>query len=130
MINSTNMVEFLTALAGILGTIAVIVKSAIEIAKKLPILMNIVKKSSAYKFLLKVVVYLLFFLTLAIPNGMIVWWYHYQVAKNPRQILEPSVFLLVIFQITLFVSLYSLAWGVWLVPALRRVSQNHKTTQG
>jgi hypothetical protein len=130
MNNPTNIVDLLTAFSGILATIAAIITSSIVIAKKWQIFVNIAKNSLLYKTLLKAVGYLLFFLSLAVPNGLMTWFMFYQVGRSPLQILEPVIFFSVILQTTAFVSIYSFLWGVWLVPLLRRSSQKQEVTKG
>lgn len=130
MINTTDMVEMLSTLAIILGAIAGIMTSSIVIAKRLPVIVDAARNSVFYRGLVKAVVYLLYFLTLAIPNGLLIWFMIFQVGKNPRQILVPSVFFLVILQITLLVSAYSFVWGVWFAPLLRRSSEKQENSKG
>lgn len=130
MNNSTNIVEILSTLAIILVAIAGIMKSAIEISKIIPDISKSFKESRLKKAVLKGLVSVLLFLSLAIPNGLFVWFMVFQIGKNPRQILEPAIFFLVILQITILVSIYSFIWGFWLVPFLRKPSDKQENPKG
>lgn len=126
MNNSTDLVGILSSFALVLGAIAGIITSSIVIARRLPILLKLVKDSFLYRSLLKGIIYLLYFLSLAIPNGLLVWFMVFQVGKNARQILNPVVFFSVIIQITMLVSVYSFVWGAWLAPLLRKSYQKQE----
>lgn len=126
MNNTTDIVSFLSILAGIITASAAIITGTLKIIQMLPKLLGIIKNSFAYKALLNGIKYLLFFLSLALPNGMLVWLMMFEVAKNIKRILEPVVFFAVIIQITLFVSVYSFLWGTWLVPIFRRLFETQE----
>jgi len=62
---------------------------------------------------------LVFLGTLVVPNGVIVWLFLYRAAENPNRLAEPPVFLSLIAQATIVISLYTVIWGMWLYPRLR-----------
>jgi hypothetical protein len=126
MINTANIIEILSTLALVLGAIAGIIKGSIEIAKWLSGVAKRVQNSQLYKTMLRVSIFLLFFLSIAVPNGILVWFMMFLVGQNLGQILSPTVFYSIILQTTLLVSIYSFLWGVWLAPLLRRSYQKQE----
>jgi hypothetical protein len=126
MNNSTDLLGILSSFALVLGAIAGIITSSIVIARRLPVLLKLVKDSVLYRSLLNGIIYLLYFSSLAIPNGLLVWFMVFQVGKNARQLLNPAVFFSVIVQITMLVSVYSFVWGVWLAPLLHKSYQKQE----
>jgi hypothetical protein len=62
---------------------------------------------------------MLFFLTQALPNGLIVWWVLYWAAEHPARLTEPGVFLSLLGQATLLASIYGIFWGMVVYPSVK-----------
>ena len=71
------------------------------------------------KILLPLAKFLAFLGILVIPIGVIVWFFFDLAARNSNRLEEHIVFLALIAQVTVAVSVYALFWGIWVYPRLR-----------
>ena len=75
--------------------------------------------------------FLVFLAILTVPNLLIIWSALYVAALNHDRLWEAGVFLALVAQVTVAVSLYTFLWGVWLYPKLRLlVKKPKRSTQG
>ena len=54
--------------------------------------------------------------TVVVPNGGIIWFLMYKAAQNSDRIGEPAVFLSLVAQSTIVISIYTVVWGTLLYP--------------
>ncbi len=78
------------------------------------------------KLIFPIIKRLLFFATHAIPDGLIVWWILYWAAQHPSRLTEPGVFLSLLGQATLYISVYGIFWGVWIYPKIKGLVETIK----
>jgi hypothetical protein len=70
------------------------------------------------KLLLK---FLIYSLTLVLPNLGIIWYFFYLAGFSPYRLSELRFFLAIVAQPTIGVSVYAYFWGKWLYPQLQRI---------
>jgi hypothetical protein len=56
-------------------------------------------------------------LTVVAPIGLMVWSVLYVAGANSQSLSEPSIFYLLVFGLTLAVSIYALVWRLWIYPS-------------
>jgi hypothetical protein len=95
------------AIGGFLGGIVLILKAIEELMKTLTMLPEWIFK------------FLVYGLTLVIPNTMIVWYFFYLAGFYPYRLSEPRFFLTIVVQPAIGVSLYAYLWGRLLYPWLK-----------
>ncbi|MFH1633847.1 MAG: hypothetical protein ABIG63_07520 [Chloroflexota bacterium] len=54
--------------------------------------------------------------TVIIPNVVIAWIFMYFVATKPNRIAETTVFLQLVLQLTVIISVSTFLWGSWVYP--------------
>lgn len=71
---------------------------------------------------------MVFWGSILVPQGMIVWYWMYLAAINANRIAESRVFIWLVIQLTLLISAYTFAWSKWVFPKLNRwlKSRSHK----
>jgi hypothetical protein len=88
-----------------------------EIMEKLPHLLKLLGK------------FLVYGLSLAIPNVVIIWYFFYLAGLSPDRLSEIEFFGAVVMQPTIFVSLYAYIWAKWIYPRLQRLLGGSKSPQ-
>ena len=80
-----------------------------DFMKRLPRLLRLLAKS------------LIYFLTLAIPNVLMIWFFFFQAGISPDRLSEVNFFWAVVAQPTLGVSIYAYIWAKLIYPGLRNL---------
>ena len=124
--NWSEIAKALEETAKVIGGIALILTAILTLFGKLGETWNKILKPLWYKILKPSIKLLAFLGTQIIPNGIIVWILLYSAAGNSIRLAEPQVFLSLITQATVAVSLYAIVWGIWLCPWLRPLLVNQK----
>jgi len=126
-----NVIATLTTIGVILTAVAGAITGILAVFGKLTEVWNTIVKPFWSKVLKPCVKILIFMGTQVVPNGIIVWTVLYRAAENSNRLTEPSVFLSLIAQATIFISLYAIVWGMWLFPWLQPllVMQKRKAQQ-
>ncbi len=101
--------DFLAPITAFLVAVAGLLKAIVEVLK-------VVEK---WKLSTKHLTYLVVIATQIFPTGMVIWYFMYWAAENSGRLTEPVVFLLLVAELTILVSLYELLWGVWFYPRLK-----------
>ncbi len=109
MPNLEDMLRILAPITAFLVAVAALLKAIVEIVKALKEL----KPSTKY---LK---YLVIIATQIVPVGVVIWYFMYWAAENSGRLTEPVVFLLLVAESTMLISLYEFIWGVWFYPRLK-----------
>lgn len=104
MDNSQDFLQQLIYVGAVLGAILVILKTLIDIYKSLK------------PFLGPVVVWG----TIVVPYGLLIWYWMYIAVINSTRIGEKQVFISLIIQLTLLISIYTFCWGKWIYPKLKQ----------
>jgi hypothetical protein len=88
-----------------------------ETMEKLPHLLQLLGK------------FLVYGLSLAIPNLVIIWYFFYLAGLSPDRLSEVEFFGAVVMQPTIFVSLYAYIWAKGIYPRLQRLLGRSKSRQ-
>jgi hypothetical protein len=82
-----------------------------------------------YKFLNPFLGPIVFWGSILVPHGLIIWYWMYLAAINSNRIREGQVFIWLIIQLTLLTSIYTFIWSKWFYPKLNLwlKSQSHNT---
>ncbi len=108
-----SSIEFLTPIIVFLGAVTTLLKLIIEILRIVP--PGILKKCLKYLAMIA---------TQIAPIGMVIWYFMYKAAENSNRLTELVVFLLLIAESTILISLYEVIWGVWFLPKLKPVERD------
>ena len=108
---------------------SITVQILVVVALLTAILQLIKKIEEVWKKLRPSIKYLVLVATQIIPTGTVIWYFMYWAAQNPSRLTEPVVFLLLIAESTILVSLYALFWGVWLYPKLQSFVRQERNAQ-
>jgi hypothetical protein len=106
-----DIIEILKKITTLITGILALIVSILALFGKLTEVWNTIRKP-----LLKL---LIFSGTVVAPNGIILWFFMDLAAQNHSRLGERLVFLSLVAQPTLFISLYAFCWGKWLYPWLR-----------
>lgn len=104
MSNSQDLLQQLIFVGAVLGAILTILTTMINIYKSLK------------PFFGPVVVWG----TVVIPQGLLIWYWMYIAVLNSNRIGENKVFIALIVQLTLLISIYTFCWGKWIYPKLKQ----------
>lgn len=118
MMDLNNILQILKIIGAILVALATIITATLTIYKGWIWVCNTIVKPFWNKVLKPCVKILIFVGTQVIPISIIVWIMLYVAATNSDRLTEPSVFLSLIVQATMLISLYSIGWGMWIWPFL------------
>jgi len=114
MMDLEGIAKFLTAIAVIIGAVTGLITAVKHFWKQIKPFWDKIMKP-ALKFVA-------ISLTLIIPNGIIVWYFVFRIAEDWTPIIRNrDIFLSVVAWLTVFVSAYSLLWGMWLYPVIVRL---------
>lgn len=103
----------------ILTAVTAVIAGILKLFGKLTEAWNTILKP-VWNMILKPLLKLLIFLgTVVVPTGIILWLFMELAAKNHSRLGEQLVFLSLVSQPTVLISLYALFWGMWLYPRLR-----------
>ena len=112
----TGLSTYLPLLAGIL-----------VILEKLGFSAALQRAPLMLKLLIK---FLIYFLSLVIPNVVIIWYFFYLAGSSPQRLWEGNFFWAVVAYPTVGVSLYAYAWAKWFYPFLQRILGDSEPQQG
>jgi len=99
----TTFTTFLLKIIELLGN----KERIVEILKGLPYLLKLLAK------------FLIYGLSLIIPNIGMIWLFFYQTGISPNRLSETEFFWAIVAQPTLGVSIYAYIWGKWIYPKLQ-----------
>ncbi len=108
--------DFLAPITAFLVAVAGLLKAIVEVLKALKEL----------KLSTKFLKYLVVTATQIVPTGIVIWYFMYWAAENSGRLTEPVVFLLLVAELTLLISLYELLWGVWFYPGLKSLLEKRE----
>lgn len=78
-----------------------------------------------YKFLKPFLGPIVFWGSILVPHGLIIWYWMYLAAINSNRIREGQVFIWLIIQLTLLTSIYTFIWNKWVYPKLNFWLKSH-----
>jgi len=111
----------MTNLDNILKTLAIITAIVVAIGGLLAAILEVLGKlKQVWEILKPSIKYLAFLGSQIIPNGAIMWIFLYSAAENSNRLAEPQVFLLLVGEVTIALSLCAVFWGMWFYPSLLR----------
>ena len=81
-------------------------------------------------YLLKLLAkFLIYGLSLVIPNIGIIWYFFYLAGISPDRLSETEFFWAIVAQPTMGVSIYAYVWARWIYPRLQRILGKSKSRQ-
>lgn len=101
-ISQDDLLKLIVALGAILAAILALLKALADL----------------YKFLKPFFGPIVFWGSILIPHGLIIWYWMYLAAINSNRIREGQVFIWLIIQLTLLTSIYTFIWNKWIYPKL------------
>lgn len=99
-----DWVQLIDAIGKVLGTLVTVLSLLVVLAR--------------LRSLRLLLAYLGAAATILVPNSVLVYVWMYAATANSNRLGEAQVFVALTVQLSLFVSLYTFAWGKWIYPRL------------
>ncbi|HUF00278.1 MAG TPA: hypothetical protein VMN99_13555 [Anaerolineales bacterium] len=112
-VGTAKMIEPLNYWMAVIGGVTVFVVAITNFLEALIKLMRWIPRP--------LVKFLVYSLTLVIPNIGIIWYFFYLAGSSPYRLSELRFFLAIVAQPTIAVSIYAYIWAKWLYPYLKGI---------